>query len=395
MKKIRESIADISGVQNALIVFVDVIDSSKYGAVLGMKRYAEQILKLQELFKETGAIYFPFRDGITSYSEVRTRGDEGTIFYIDPESDPSEMVFKAVQFAFELKARIELFTQTDENIDIVPQKMKIGVGIHFGEVAQITEIKRDEKGTPKSVISDLIGFSINYAKRVESCSRFGKHSKVFLSKEAASFLEGEPIVLVKHTMALKGIKSSDEVFEVRSAFFEKMPLNPKSFDPEKFIDTYSTKAKELDLVNEPWLKGFVMSVMDTRLKEVKIDVLKTNYRKKLSEFAWTRVAENDPILLFWRAKEYGENKKYTQMLTYLKQLVERYPNFIHARKKLVKAFWEVTKYKKISAEWILARDIAEEFLGRFSQYLSEEEKKFYEEILQQPCIERDVNDTEK
>ena len=377
-----KSTPDVSDVQDALILFADVIDSSKYSAVLGMMKYAERLLTLQKLFVKLGKTYFPTKDNIVSYYEVEARGDEGTIFCIDPDIEPADLVFKTLQFAYELKARIGLLWRFEDIGEVSAQTMKIGVGIHFGKVALITKIKIDEKGLPRSVIEGIEGFSINYGKRVESCSRLGKYSKVFLSKTAASLLDGYPVVLSKHAASMKGIEPSEEIYEVRSAFFEIMPLDPAGFDSEIFISTYTTNAKELKLVNEPWLKGLIISVLDSRLRAAKTDSLKSDYSNKLLELAWMKPSEDDPILLFWRAKECGEKGKHTQMLAYLKQIVELYPDFVHARKKLVKACWEVANKTSIRAEWVLARDIADEFLCRFSSYLSDEEKKYFEEIIQ-------------
>ena len=377
-----KSTSDVSDVQNALILFADVIDSSKYSAVLGMVSYAKQLLVLQELFVNLGKMYFPTKGNITSYYGVQARGDEGTIFCIDPDIEPAELVFKTLQFAYELKARMELLSHIDDIAEVAPQTMKIGVGIHFGQVALIPNIRTDEKGLPRSVIGGIEGFSINYAKRVESCSRLGKYSRVFLSKVAASLLDGYPVVLIKHVGSMKGIEASEETYEVRSVFFDTMPFDPAGFDSERFIETYATNAKEFNLVNEPWLKGLIISVLDSRLRAARTQELKSYYSDKLSEFAWMKPTEDDPILLFLRAKECGTKGKHTQMLAYLKQIVELYPDFVHARKKLVNACWEVANKTTIRAEWVLARDIADEFLCRFSSYLSDEEKKYFEEIIQ-------------
>ncbi len=206
-----ESTPEISEVGDALILFADVIDSSKYSATLGYIEYAKQLHKLQVLFKSLGQVYFPpltQEERVLYYSQVDARGDEGTIFYYNPDESPDDLIYKAIQFSYELKARIELLDNDS------PKAMKVGIGIHFGKVAIIPEIITDEKGTPRSVIDALQGFSINYAKRIESCSRAGKYSKIILSKKAASCLDGDPIVFTKQLSDLKGIERSEEVFVV-------------------------------------------------------------------------------------------------------------------------------------------------------------------------------------
>jgi class 3 adenylate cyclase len=365
---------------SALIVFVDVIDSSIHSAVSGISSYAEQLLRLHKLFGDLGDIYFPKKDPVISFSEIQVRGDEGTIFYVDPDSAPEELVHRAVQFAFELKARIELLNQIND-IDVSPKKMKIGVGIHFGEVALVPSLGSDEHGTPRSVIGGILGYSINYAKRIESSSRIGKYSKIFLSKEAAFLLKGDPVVLVPHEAPLEGIERKEEVYEVRSAFFNEMPLDPKNFDSEKFIETFTNDVGERDLIREPWLKGLIISVIDARLKNVTTDSLKSYYSEKRTKFAWRIPTEDDPIVLYCRAIECFENSKHTSMLGYLKKVIKDFPNFVHARIKLAQACWEVTQQTSVRAEWVLARDTADEYLSRYPDLLSNDEKIYYKKIL--------------
>lgn len=365
--------------QYALILFADVIDSSVHSAVAGIKSYAMQLLALQQLFKDLGSKYFPPpEDPVISFSEIQVRGDEGSIFYVAPDMAPGELVHKAVQFAYELKARIEMLDQGDD--DVSPKRMKIAVGIHFGEVASVTSLIPDDQGKTRSLMSGILGYAINYAKRIESSARLGRYSKIFLSKEAASLLKGDPIVLVKHEAQLEGIERREEMYEVRSAYFDKMPLETKSFDSEKFIERYTNSFTEQDLVREPWLKGLILSVIDARLKNVISDPLKSYYSEKRSMFTWLNPTEDDPIVLFCRAMECFHGKKHTLMLTYFKSIVIEYPHFLHARIKFAQACWEVSRKATVRAEWVLARDIADEFLTRYETYLSPTERDYFMDI---------------
>jgi len=69
---------------DALLVFADIIDSSKFSSVLGFKNYAERVIKFQQLFEKIGKRYFPpVADEAISYCNVIARGDEGTVFRIE------------------------------------------------------------------------------------------------------------------------------------------------------------------------------------------------------------------------------------------------------------------------------------------------------------------------
>ncbi|MEO5359391.1 MAG: hypothetical protein H7843_02960 [Nitrospirota bacterium] len=374
---------EISDVGDALILFADVIDSSKYSATLGYIEYAKQLHKIQSLFKSLGKTYFPplttVDERVFRYSNVDARGDEGTIFCHNPDEPPGELVFKAIQFSYELKGRLHMiYSDFHEGS---PKPMKLGIGIHFDKVALITEHEIDENGDTRLIISNLEGYSINYAKRIESCSRLGKYSQIFLSKRAAHLLEGEPVVLSKQLSDLKGIQNNEEVFEVQSAFISKMPFNNEFPGSEQFFEKYGKSDDAQDFINEPWQKSFVLSVISTLYDEARIDKLKTLYFEKISQLVWVRPTEDDPIVLFTRAKMCGEEGKHTQKLGYLKNLVKLYPNFIHARIKLAEACWEVAKGAQEKAEIVFARNIADEFLCRFVDYLSDKEKEVYEDIL--------------
>ncbi|MFH1328628.1 MAG: hypothetical protein ABIH76_07310, partial [Candidatus Bathyarchaeota archaeon] len=233
----------------------------------------------------------------------------------------------------------------------------------------------------RSIIDHVEGFSINYAKRIESSSRIGKYSKVFVSREVASLLEGDPIVFAKHRTSLKGIEHDEDVFEVRSAFFKNMPLDNEILDTEEFINAYSNVTPQTDLIREPWLKGLIISVLNSRADAAKDNVLKNRYLEKISNFAWQKPVEDDPIMLFWRARECLSQNNLTKSLTYLKRIVEMYPYFIHARKKMVETCWEIANTAKECSELVFARDTAQEFLTRYPDYLTDTEKKKFKEIL--------------
>ena len=196
---------------NALILFADVIDSSKYSAVLGIKKYVENILKYQKLFKDLATEYFrkgPLYSDL--YCEIRVHGDEGAIFLPVQGISDEDVVSRAIQFSFELKARMEFAFFENDPTERVAQKFSIGIGIHYGQVAIITGKSGEEKvasgaGAYSKDISRVEGYNINYCKRIESCSRKGLFSKIFLSKEAANLVKNKTIVTEAHKVSLKGI----------------------------------------------------------------------------------------------------------------------------------------------------------------------------------------------
>lgn len=373
-----------SEIQDALLVFADVIESSRLSAYLGPLAYAEQLLNFQELFENLGRKYFQeVKDQSSEYSLIAARGDEGLLFYVSHEIPKADMIYKALEFIFELKGRLRVVTALDESSDRPFKGIELGAGIHFGPVAVLTAIERDESGTKRSLIKRLEGYSINYAKRVESCSRQGNYSRVFLSKEAANVLDGDPIIFSKTMEALKGIGENVEVFEVQSGYFHHIPVSTELPEDESLINFVNDLAENPDKIDEPWIKPFIVSVLDSRLNNIKDPSQRAIYQSRLTKLAWHRPSEDDPILLFIRAREYERINDQTARITYLKKIIDEFPQFIYARKKLVDACWKIAKKKTERSEKIFARDTAKEFINKFSDYLSDKERKEFRRIVKE------------
>lgn len=375
---------DISSKEKALILFADVIDSSKYSSVLGVIEYGKQLLGFKEKFIELGNLFFPeVGDKTIAFKRVEARGDEGVVFYVPEDLNTyPELIFKAVQFSLELKAILEIQGGLNPS-GTSPKAMQIGIGIHFGEVATVAgSVLNDAEGRYQSIITDIMGYEINYAKRLESCSRVGKFSNIFLSMDAVALLDGFPIAYNKHNVSMKNIHDNEDVYEIMSAYLDKTPYSSRWSDKECYIDAYTTKAiKHHSMLRHPWQKGLAVSILDSRFKEAFTESMKAKYSDMLSGVVWGNPVENDPILLFRRAMECHASGKLTQSARYLNQILNEHPYFMHAKIKLIRTCWEISESKAECAEKIYARDIADEFAHKFPDFLDEEEKELCKIIL--------------
>ena len=65
---------------DALLMFVDIVDSSILSSTLGVKDFAVQVMSFQELFSVLGDKYYKdkplFDEKVRAWCEVRPRGDE-------------------------------------------------------------------------------------------------------------------------------------------------------------------------------------------------------------------------------------------------------------------------------------------------------------------------------
>jgi len=374
---------------DALLMFVDIVDSSILSSISGVKKFARQVMPFQELFRVLGHQYFwdkpSFDEKVSAWCEVQARGDEGLVFVIDAEQSGTELINKAIRFAFDLKMRMKILHNTLP--DRPPQEMKIAVGIHYGEVAAINRLTTTEGG-PRNLIEKILGYSINYAKRVESSSRVGKFSKVFLSKEAADLISYQPIALYKHEVPLKGIQANEEVYEIRSVLLDNVPIKISDgegiIDEEEFIRYFTSEVEEEDFLRDSWLKSATVSVLDGRKDAVKGTKLEKGYAERIEQIAWGKLVEDDPIILYWRARVCENEEKYTRAISYLKEIIKACPSLIRARTQVIENCYEMMKQeKKVSTDIIFIRDTAEELLEleRHDGMLSEKERQRLIEIL--------------
>jgi len=373
LAKMENSIA-----KNAVIIFTDIIDSSRYSAILGIEQYAENIITFQNTFDKVSKEYFcetKYLEG--AYFCYKSQGDEGAIFIIPDETthDPSEIIYLAVHYAFQLKAGLSISFLGDTSM----KKMQIATGIHFGKVATVKNNKVME--VPPEKIDNIEGYTINYAKRIESSARFGKYSRVFLSKSASSFLSYKPVVLERHEVDLKGISQLEDVFEVRSAFCKDLKIDIFK-EKELFSETFISGIG-LDLLEEPWLKSYVISVLESIRKKQTNPAIEKKYYQKISDFIWKDHAENDPIVLFVRALHCGNDDKHTRKVSILKEIIDKFPSFVFAKRQLIKAISDVSAHSNLSSEFVYAREISSELLEKYPQAVGGDEERIeFEKIIE-------------
>jgi hypothetical protein len=308
---------------------------------------------------------------------VEARGDEGTVFVMDTDRHDAAVVFRAIEFAYHLKAVMAFASPEELGQERAPHRLDIGAGIHVGPLAWFREPRAGH-----SVISGLEGYAINYAKRVESCSRKGRHSQILLSPEAAARLALEPAVLCPMHADMKGIGGDVQLFEVESGLFEHMELRQDNELDRRMICAVEELAEKPGRVQASWTKALIVSVLEALSHTANDTDEKVRYRNLQLRLAWYSTAESDPILLYLRSLQYRERGEHTQELRYLRQIAEQHPEFIHIRPPLVKACWRVAQGDSEPAERVYARDVARELLDHFRAFLSEEDRDTLKEIAQ-------------
>jgi len=369
---------EVTGEANAIIVFFDIIESAKYSTVLGIKEYAKRVVMFHEEFNKLYNTYFPEEQTETSFITHTTRGDEGIIFCISPDIGEQRLMYRILEFAFELKATLLLIQKGIKNPPPFP--MDIGTGIHLGPVATLSYCN-----TNPVTIDSIEGLAINYGKRIETASRKGKYSKIFMSRDAIFYLDGEPVALNKNFYPLKGINDEEPVFEVRSALLENIPKSKRYLElfENEFVNTDDAR-----LTREAWMNSVTLSMLCNYIQSSSNN-LKSAYQDKLSRFIWRDISEDDPLMLFYRAEECEKQGKLTQTLDYLRTASKMYPSFVQARKKLSEVCLKIEPRKGNYMDYILARDTAEQFLTHFLYYLDEDEVQRFQKIREMEHMKLD------
>jgi len=191
---------------------------------------------------------------------------------------------------------------------------------------------------------------------------------------------------------MRGIEENADLFEVQSGFFGSIELSEDDHDDKILIDKVLKLAEHPCKIDEPWLKSLIVSVLDILLEKTFSAEDKSKYRKLQYNLIWNSTIEDDPILLFLRAKDYREQKKYTHQIRYLKQIIEKHPEFVYAKKDMVRACWKIAGQDKERSERVFARDVADEFLQKFDIYLSSNEKIEFQKILSATTSEKQTDE---
>jgi class 3 adenylate cyclase len=204
------------------ILFADIANSALVSDFLSIQDYAGVIQDFRCCAEES--LSEVARKHGVSPNEVEKgfAGDEFHFFLVTEERDlfdsPRAMEI-ALDMAFRLKLKW-LFGKTNcERMDSDKAPLDLGIGIHVGPIVVTCE---KNTGSPQCE-----GYTINLAKRVESGSRAGNYSGIFVSQNALRFAKPD-LGIETHEVSgldMKGISAPPRVFEIIGfAFLRECPF---------------------------------------------------------------------------------------------------------------------------------------------------------------------------
>jgi len=196
----------------AAILFGDIVNCVEVSNNASLENYDDFISQFQEVAVNTFQQHLIFDKRQRRYQLHKNffyslKGDElFLILLTTPAADLKTLVSMALHL--KIKWLLSLFNRTRVDIGQIPKD--VGIGINFGKIVMAWHPGNKEFPTPE-------GFQINLAKRIESESRKGSHSKIYLSHSAyrvcrrAHFrVDFEP----KETM-LKGFEGITYLYELK------------------------------------------------------------------------------------------------------------------------------------------------------------------------------------
>lgn len=231
---------------DATILFADIVDSSMLSYVLAPTLYQELVTAFQRVADEVVADMLRKTDRPPKPVEKSIHGDE---LYLLLGTDPStekegksddarrRFAWLALQIAIRLKRRWVLIDQNSQRIDNGQPPISIGIGIHAGPVVLCDPAAGSAGSTEPQREKTAEGYPINIAKRVETASRSGRFSRIYLTRPIynrtpADFRQAFVRVDVAE---LKGVPMAPIIYEAKGVghFDDKaFPKSPEFENPE-------------------------------------------------------------------------------------------------------------------------------------------------------------------
>jgi class 3 adenylate cyclase len=205
-----------------VILFADIVGCSEMSNDEPLEKYNRILRQFKLLFEEITNKYK--KEFYVSSNNIdfqfQVRGNEGhlIIFRKSPEEENPDLwaddIDTAITIALDLKRRWLLSESNKEKINSGKQTSDIAVGIHFGQ-AWINKTGNN-KYQPE-------GYAINLTKRIESHSREGAFTHIYLSEAAYDKLylltDETPYTFdLPRLIKPKGISPGINIFEVKHHF---------------------------------------------------------------------------------------------------------------------------------------------------------------------------------
>ena len=227
------------------VLFVDLVASSEFASVLGLKEYAEYVDSFEQLCREQCTYFFEKFQKKQNWSRGRDYdwqfvGDELVVFL--HTDNPRQNIYQLLALAITLKCGWLGTKLNAHRLEAGAPSAELAAGIHIGNVWARFDPRTGYKKR---------GFAINVAKRIESASRDGQHFRIYVSDPAmkrVNRLMRNVIFSQRMMLPMKGVVVPIGVYEVVDSFLNPyMRLEEKLFEGFRSVAYKALGANSYDL----------------------------------------------------------------------------------------------------------------------------------------------------
>ena len=312
MSEIDDKAPGWEGPLDAAIMFVDLVDSSAFSSVLGLKEYADYVNSFHEVVHRQCAHFFgnflhgKYQDGRDyQYSVVC---DE-LVFFMH-SCNAANDVYLLTTLGITLKAAWLSSPINQARVARRAMAAEIAIGINFGQVwARRTETEFEKQG-----------YAINLAKRIESHSRIGQHFRIFLSDAAYKQIHTRMRNLLfsdREFVSGKGIVGQFGVYEIVDAFVDSVGR----LEPEIAAAFLELLEAAIDNSSRDlWIHSAYQITSENTHQKVTIEA--ADRCRSLLNYQ-----PGNPVALYYLAQFHREQKNHELAEISYVQLLRYWPNF--------------------------------------------------------------------
>lgn len=358
------------------MMFIDMVESSLFSKILPIKEYAQKILSYQTTMKDAYTHFYdtnkvlnqsnPIKTYVQKPEDINLRGDE---VFITLSTNIRILNPLDIELAIKLGMYMKFkWLLTQRKIEREPKRyIELGIGLNQGSVAAITDENMN--------IESIEGYEINYTKRVESFSRNGKYTNVFISEKAKNILKTSKMIFEEHeNVNLKGIESNASIFELKEFLFEDI-----------FIDYTEELERDISDINtiqhtitRCWVEQYIVSILFSNYCRKKGD----HYKDKILKIIRDTNFHN---LIFYKfLKAYFIEDNMILKLKYYQEIVNQRPTFLLARKEIIILYNKLKgKINRIEPLALQVKNYIDELFKYHGSLLETGEKEQYVKILKE------------
>ena len=300
-----------SGPLDVAVLFVDLVNSSDFAGVMGLREYAEYVDSFHRLCREQCEFFFEiwkdkYAPGGLDY-EIQVVGDEMAVFLHSDK--PADDVFQLICLAVTLKCGWLGAPLNAERIEAGLSTTELAAGLHCGRIWA----RRTDTGFDKT------GFAINVAKRTESASREGDRFRILVSDPAFKQISRQTPNLLfgpRRVIDMKGVVIPVGVYELVDCFAQlSWRLKPTFAEAFRAMARKALRTNSFDL--------WIHSCLQILEEEMNDDRVSDDCAALCDQIL--NIDPVNPVALYYAAQAARERGDWETARLYLEDLTRHWP----------------------------------------------------------------------